>query len=153
MSKPQFVYTTYIQTTPEKLWEALTKGEFTTQYWGGYRVESDWKAGSTFKFYDPEGNLVHSDHVVKADRPNSLSYTWKPLQKEVPDEPASTVSFELEKMDAYVKLTITHFDFPEDSKMFTMISGGWPLVMSSLKSFLETGKPLTWNKCAGGSRN
>ena len=65
MSKPQFVYTTYIQTTPEKLWEALTNGEFTRQYWGGYRIESDWKPGSSMKFYGPDGEVKHSDHVIK----------------------------------------------------------------------------------------
>ena len=151
MSKPQFVYATYIQTTPEKLWEALTNGEFTRQYWGGYRIESDWKPGSSIKFYGPEGDLRHSDRVIKAEKPKYLSYTWKPLQEGMPDEPASTVSFEIENMGAYVKLTVSHFDFPENSKMFPMISGGWPLVLSSLKSYLENNKPMNWKKCTGGN--
>lgn len=147
MSKPQFVYTTYIQTTPEKLWEALTNGEFTRQYWSGYRIESDWKVGSPMKFYAPDGSLAHSDKVLKADKPKLLSYTWKPLMKHVPDEPASTVTFELQPVEDWVKLTITHFDFPENSKVLPMISQGWPAVISSLKSFLETGKSLVYSPC------
>jgi len=150
--KPRFVYTTYIQTTPEKLWDALTNGEFTRQYWGGYRIESDWKAGSSLKFYGPDGDVRHSDHVVKAEKPKFLSYTWKPLQEGMPDESASTVNFEIEDMGTYVKLTVTHFDFPEGSKMFPMISGGWPLVLSSLKSFLENNKPMNWKKCGGNEK-
>lgn len=145
MSKPQFVYITYINTTAEKLWEALTSGEFTSQYWQGYRIESDWKVGSPMRFYAPDGSLAHSDKVLKADKPNLLSYTWKPLMKHVPDEPASTVTFEIERKENLVKLTITHFDFPENSKMLPMISNGWPLVISSLKSFLETDKPLVYS--------
>jgi uncharacterized protein YndB with AHSA1/START domain len=144
MNKPQFVYTTYINTTPEKLWEALTKGEFTRQYWGGFRIESDWKVGSPVKFYAPDGSVVHSDHVLKSDKPKLLSYTWKPLFKEVPDESASTVTFEIERAENLVKLTVTHFNFPENSKILPMIGNGWPLVLSSLKTFLESDKPLEY---------
>jgi uncharacterized protein YndB with AHSA1/START domain len=142
MTKPQFLYTTYIQTTPEKLWEALTNGEFTRQYWGGYRIESDWKVGSPMKFYAPDGSLAHSDRVLRAEKPKLLSYSWKPLMKFVPDEPASIVTFELEPVGSLVKLTITHSDFPENSKVLPMISNGWPMVISSLKTFLETDKAL-----------
>lgn len=142
MNKPKFVYTTYIQTSPEKLWEALTSGDFTRKYWGGYRIESDWKVGAPMKFYAADGSLAHSDQVLIADRPKVLSYTWKPLGKHMPDEPASTVTFELEQKGEFVKLTVTHSEFPEDSKMFPMISNGWPLVISSLKTLLETGTPL-----------
>jgi len=142
MSKPKFVYTTYIRTTPDKLWEALTGGDFTKQYWGGYRIESDWKIGSPMKFYAADGSLAHSDRVLEADRPKVLSYTWKPLGKNMPDEPPSTVTFELEQKGEFVKLTVTHSEFPEDSKMFPMISNGWPMVISSLKTMLETGKSL-----------
>lgn len=150
MSKPQFVYTTYIKTTPEKLWEALTNGEFTRQYWSGYRIESDWKEGSPMRFYAPDGSLAHSDKVLKADKPKFLSYTWKPLMKHVPDEPASTVTFELEPKESLVKLTVTHFDFPADSQILPMISKGWPLVISSLKSLLETNEPLVCSfGCSG----
>lgn len=145
MNKPQFVYTTYIKTTPEKLWEALTNGDFTRQYWKGFRIESDWKVGSPMKFYSPDGELAHSDKVLKADKPKMLSYTWKPLMKHLPDEPASTVIFELEPKDDLVKLTISHFDFIDNSEMLPKISYGWPLVISSLKSLLETGKALEYN--------
>ncbi|KTD71085.1 MULTISPECIES: SRPBCC family protein [Legionella] len=145
MNKPQFVYTTYIQTTAEKLWEALTKGEFTQQYWNGFRVESDWHVGSPMKFYAPDGSLAHSDKVLRADKPKVLSYSWKPIMKGMPDEPASMVIFELEPEGNLVKLTVTHCDFPDNSEILPMISNGWPLVLSSLKSFLETGIALTYS--------
>ncbi len=145
MNKPQFIYSTYIKTTPEKLWEALTKGEFTQKYWNGFRIESDWVVGSAMKFYAPDGTLAHSDKVLKADKPKVLSYSWKPLMKHLPDEPASTVVFELEKVDDLVKLTVSHFDFPENTQMLAKISQGWPLVLSSLKSMLETGTALTYS--------
>ncbi|KTC80386.1 hypothetical protein Lche_2406 [Legionella cherrii] len=145
MSKPQFVYTTYIQTTAEKLWEALTKGEFTKEYWGGFRIESDWTVGSSMKFYAPDGSLIHSDKVLRADKPRILSYSWKPLMESMPDEPASTVIFELEPEGNLVKLTVTHSGFPEQSEILPKISYGWPLVLSSLKSFLETGTALAYS--------
>lgn len=148
MSKPQFVYTTYIQTTPEELWEALTNGEFTQKYWCGFRIESDWKVGSPLKLYAPDGTLAHSDKVLRADYPKVLSYGWKPLMKNVPDEAPSIVTFEIEPKEDVVKLTVTHYDFPENSKILPMISRGWPLVLSSLKTILESGKPLVCSfKC------
>ena len=143
--KPQFVYVTYIETTLDKLWEALTNGEFTRQYWSGYTVESDWTPGSPVKFYAPDGSLSHSDKVIRVEKPRLLSYSWRPVGKNVPEEPASTVCFELEPHGSVIKLTVTHSDFPEDSKIFPMISSGWPLVLSCLKTWLETDKALQVN--------
>jgi uncharacterized protein YndB with AHSA1/START domain len=146
---PKFVYVTLIATTPDKLWAALTDPQFTAQYWGGTRIESDWKVGSPLVFRW-EGKVVHDDTVLQCDPPRLLSYTFKPLHiEEVLGEPASRVTFEIEEFTGkskrqgpVVKLTVTHEGFSPDSKIFPMISKGWPDILSSLKTLLETGQAI-----------
>jgi uncharacterized protein YndB with AHSA1/START domain len=151
VSKPQFVYVSYIKTTPEKLWAALTEGEFTRQYWFGYRIESDWTAGSELKFYAPDGTLAHLDRVLRVEKPKILSYTWTPIPtEELRGEAPSTVTFELEPQGQVVKLTVTHFNFPDGSKVFPQICNGWPAVLSSLKTWLESGTALTIGAFSNG---
>jgi uncharacterized protein YndB with AHSA1/START domain len=142
MSKPEFVYTTFIKTTPEKLWHALTDTEFTHSYWFGCSLSSDWKVGSRMHM-DRGGKVVNECVVLESDPPRRLSYSWHSIfDEEMKKERPSRVTFVLEPNGSAVKLTVTHEDFAEGSKVLPSISGGWPLVLSSLKSILETGQPL-----------
>jgi uncharacterized protein YndB with AHSA1/START domain len=142
MSKPEFVYTTFIKTTPEKLWHALTDTGFTRSYWFGCSLSSDWKVGSRMHM-DRGGKVVNECVVLESDPPRRLSYSWHSIfDEEMKKERPSRVTFVLEPNGGAVKLTVTHEDFAEGSKVLPSISGGWPLVLSSLKSILETGQPL-----------
>jgi uncharacterized protein YndB with AHSA1/START domain len=124
------------------VWEALTKADISEKYWFGYRVSAEGKAGDRMTAFSPAGNKAHDDPILESDPPRRLSYAWKPLYKELPDERPSRVTFELEPFKEQTRLTVVHEDFDDDSKMFRMISKGWPAVLSSMKSFLETGKGL-----------
>jgi uncharacterized protein YndB with AHSA1/START domain len=141
MSKPEFVYTTFIETTPEKLWQALTDGNFTERYWFGHRVASDWEIGSPYKF-TRQGTGTIEGKVLISDPPRRLSYTWDALPLEANRERTSRVTFELEPRGKVVKLIVTHDNLDEGGKTLRDISGGWPMVLASLKSLLETGHSL-----------
>ncbi|MBX9865386.1 MAG: SRPBCC family protein [Burkholderiales bacterium] len=142
MNTQQFFYISYIQTTPDELWDALTKSEFTRQYWMGNDVESDWRTGSSVKFIKLDRKGVLFGKVLAADKPKILSYTWSFQKDELtqPEKP-SRVTFLLEQLSSnpeLVKLTVTHDEFQENSTEFNDISNGWPMVLSSLKTLLET---------------
>jgi uncharacterized protein YndB with AHSA1/START domain len=140
--KPKFIYVTYIATTPEKLFKALTDTDATAKYWFGNAATSDWKVGSPVEFRR-EGRLVLKGEVLENDPPHRLSYTFHPMHDPALSlEGASRVVFELEKQRDQVKLTVTHDGFPHASKVFGSISNGWPLVLSSLKSYLEADRVL-----------
>jgi uncharacterized protein YndB with AHSA1/START domain len=149
MSKPEFVYVTYIETTPEKLWEALTDSAFSKRYWFGTEVRSDWTVGSAFALVT-DGNTSDTGTILEADRPRRLCYTFKHELYEAMREPATKVAFTIEPYGDLVKLTVTHEDFIEGSKLVDAISNGWPAILSSLKSLLETGKPLAISRAALG---
>jgi uncharacterized protein YndB with AHSA1/START domain len=146
MSKPSFVYVTYIATTPRKVWQALVDGKLTRQYWGGPRggVEllSDWKQGSRWESRLEDGSLVIVGRVVESEPPRRLVMTWaKPQDADVSDR-TSRVTFEIEDQgDKLVRLTVVHEDL--DPETASDVSGGWPKVLSNLKTFLETGRVLT----------
>jgi uncharacterized protein YndB with AHSA1/START domain/DNA-binding transcriptional ArsR family regulator len=158
VDKPEFVYTTYIRTTPEQLWRGLTDPAFTRRYWG-LAMESDWKAGSTVTVQLDRGNVTVADPaqvVLESDPYRRLSYTWHTFTPEwaaaydiseehrakFAAEPRSTVTFEIEPMGDYVRLTVVHDGFEPGSAVLAGISQGWPMLMSSLKSLLETGDVL-----------
>lgn len=142
MSRPEFVYVTYIETTPEQLWDALTSSEFTRRYWFGTEVQSDWKVSSSFALV-MDGKPTDVGEILEADRPRRLSYTFKHVLNEgLKKEPASKVVFTLEPHGKVVKLTLTHEGFVEGGKMLDGISKGWPAILASLKSLLETGAAL-----------
>jgi uncharacterized protein YndB with AHSA1/START domain len=142
MRRPEFVYVTYIETTPEKLWDALTSSEFTRRYWWDTRVVSDWKVGSPFSLV-LNGNTTDIGEVLEADRPRRLSYTFQHILNEAArNERPSRVTFVIEGHGGLVKLTLTHEDFDDESAILDGISKGWPAIMSSLKSMLETGDAL-----------
>ncbi|MDB5516620.1 MAG: hypothetical protein JWQ17_3378 [Tardiphaga sp.] len=141
MSKPEFVYVTYIETTPEKLWEALTHSEFSRRYWWDTQVKSDWKVGSPFAL-EWRGKVTDTGVIIESDRPRRLSYTWSNASEEFRNERPSRVTFVLEPHGPLVKLTLTHDDFEDGSRMLQGVSKGWPAIMSSLKSMLESGRAL-----------
>src|ERR1700730_8937703 len=142
MHQQKFVYVSYIRTTPEELWEALTGSEFTRQYWMGNRVESDWRPGSSVKFITPDGRLVLMGKVLACEKPKVLSYTWTyQIDEAMQAEKPSRVTFLLERFapnPELVKLTVTHDEFTDNSVVFPQISNGWPMVLSGLKTLLET---------------
>ncbi|MGZ4166771.1 MAG: ArsR/SmtB family transcription factor [Solirubrobacteraceae bacterium] len=154
MDKPSFVYTTYIQTTPERLWEALTSPAFTQRYWTA-AFQTDWKPGSEMVWNLSGVTVAHPDQVVlEADPPRRLSYTWHTFTPELARaagvseqrfaaaaaEPRSRVIFELEPAGDAVKLTVVHDGFPAQSTAAQLVSSGWPRVLSRLKTLLETGE-------------
>jgi uncharacterized protein YndB with AHSA1/START domain len=142
MRKPEFVYITYIETTPEKLWEALTNSEFSRRYWWDTSVVSDWEVGSPFSLV-LNGKTTDVGEVLEADRPRRLSYTFHHILNEAARKEGPTrVTFVLEQFGELVKLTLTHEDFAEDSVIIDGISKGWPAIVSSLKTMLESGTPL-----------
>jgi uncharacterized protein YndB with AHSA1/START domain len=142
MSKPEFVYITYIETTPEKLWQALTEGDFTERYWFGVRLRSDWKIGSSFEMVRTDGSISDAGKVVEYDPPRRLAYTFVNLSDEYKGEPPALATFVIEPHGKLVKLTVTQQGFVEGGKFLAGVSQGWPAILSSLKSLLEKGNAL-----------
>jgi uncharacterized protein YndB with AHSA1/START domain len=140
--RPEFVYVTYIKTTPDKLWEALTSSEFSRRYWFGTELRSNFKVGSPFALV-MDGKVTDTGEILEADRPRRLSYTFKhELDDEMRKEGATRVVFTLEPHGELVKLTLTHEGFAKDSRLLDGISKGWPAILASLKSLLESGDAL-----------
>jgi uncharacterized protein YndB with AHSA1/START domain len=142
MSKPEFVYVIYIASTPEKVFKALTDEKTSEQYWVGNRVVSDWKIGAPFALKLKHEEKDVTGKVLEFDPPRRLAYSFREARPGMQAEPPSRVTFELESHKDQVKLTIVHDEFDPGSKAFENVSRGWPLVLSSLKSYLETGKVL-----------
>jgi uncharacterized protein YndB with AHSA1/START domain len=140
MPKSTYVYVTYIRTTPEKLWSALTDAQFIEQYWFGMHCESGFTAGSPWKLVSEDGQLYDSGAIVEADPPRRLVIRWQHQNKpELKAEGDSLCTMELEPSGTAVKLSITHSIGREPSKFIEAVSGGWPKVIANLKSLLETG--------------
>ncbi|WP_088041824.1 SRPBCC family protein [Bacillus sp. EAC] len=146
MSKPTFVYVTYISTTPEKLWEALTSSSFTEKYFFGTKIQSDWQEGSTVE-YSRNGEVTDHGKILKCEPYRLLSFTWNHIHDTTNREEPSQVTFELISMDSTVKLTLKHenlepTDFVDKEGTFEGLNNGWPAILSNLKSLLETGNTL-----------
>jgi uncharacterized protein YndB with AHSA1/START domain len=150
-----YVYVTYIRTTPEKLWEALTNGDFSVKYWLGFRFEAELKAGGRMRILPPKGMEQHGDHageVLECEPLRKLVYTWN--MKDAPElarkrNGLSRVTYELVPMGPQVRLRLIHENLlPEDIEKnpntFKGINNGWPAVLSSLKSLLETGEAIAY---------
>jgi uncharacterized protein YndB with AHSA1/START domain len=140
MTRSTFVYVSYIRTTPEKLWSALTDAHFMKQYWFGMRAESEWTARSPWKLVSSDGQTFDAGEIVEAEPPRRLVIRWQHQNKpELKAEGDSLCTLELEPSGAAVKLSITHTIERDPSKLIEAVSGGWPKVISNLKSLLETG--------------
>ena len=133
----------YIRTTPEELWEAITSAEFTRQYFHGTAIESDWKVGSPVTYYNADRTVAVDGEVLEVDRPHRLSYTWHVLYSDdAAKEEPSRVTWEIEVVEDSCRLRMTHDRFPRDSVVPDGVRDGWPAIISSLKSLIETGQPL-----------
>jgi DNA-binding transcriptional ArsR family regulator/uncharacterized protein YndB with AHSA1/START domain len=157
MSKPTFVYTTYIRTTPEQLWKGLTDPAFTKRYWNT-TFDTDWQVGSPM-IWDNHGARIEDPGqvVLESDPYTRLSYTWHTFTPELAAavgftaeqqaayaaEPRSKVTFAIDDEQPMVKLTVIHETTDPDSLVLSAVSGGWPQVLAALKTLLETGRAPT----------
>ena len=142
-AKSSFVYVTYVRTTPAKLWAALTTPEFMKKYWFGMSIDTDWKAGSRWKLAFPDGRVTDAGEIVEIDEPKRLVLKWRnQFRPELHQEGYARCVMEIEPAGEVVKLTITHAIDKPDSKLIGAVSIGWPKILSSLKSLLETGTAL-----------
>jgi uncharacterized protein YndB with AHSA1/START domain len=141
MARSTFVYVSYIRTTPEKLWSALTDDlEFMKQYWFGTHCESAWTPGSSWKMVHPNGSITDAGEIVEAEPPRRLVIRWQnQFKPELKAEGESLCTLEIESSGSAVKLSITHTIERDPSKLIVAVSGGWPKIISNLKSLLETG--------------
>ena len=147
LARSSFVYVTYIRTTPARLWTALTDSDFTRQYWLGARAESDWKPGSSWRLAFDDGRIADAGEIVEIDPPKRLVIQWRnEFKPELKAEGYSRCTMELEPTGDVVKLTIAHEMNRAESKFIQAVSGGWPLILSNLKSLLETGEILVKSK-------
>jgi uncharacterized protein YndB with AHSA1/START domain len=147
MAKSRFVYVTYIRTTPEKLWQALLSPEFTRQYWSETWHDCEWKPGAAWRLMLPDGRVADSGEVLEIVPEKRLVWTWRnEFKPELREEGHSRMTYELEQIGDTMKLTVIHeMDKPE-SKFIEAVSNGWPAIMASLKSLLETGDSLEMTK-------
>ena len=143
MAKSKFVYVIYIRTTPKKLWQALTTPKFNRQFFYGTIQESKWKKGATWQLIKPDGEVCDSGEVLEIDPPRRLVLKWRnEFMPELRAEGYSRMTCDIEKQGASVKLTIVHGMGKAGSKFIESVSEGWPPILSSLKSLLETGESL-----------
>jgi DNA-binding transcriptional ArsR family regulator len=156
MERPQFVYTTYIKSTPERLWQALTDPTFTSRWWQ-ITFDTDWNVGSRM-IWDNDGVIIADPEqvVLESDPFRRLSYSWHTFVPEIQDrmglddeiftrlssERRSRVTFDIEPVKEMVKLTVVHDDFEPGSIALTRVKNGWPIFLSSLKTLIESGEPL-----------
>jgi len=156
MTRTEFVYTTYIKTTPQRLWQALTEPAFTRRYWGA-TFESDWTAGSAITWEQNGVTIADPAQVILESEPyRRLAYSWHTFTPEwarafefsdeflarVSSEPRSKVTFDIEPLGEKVRLTVMHDGFEPGSTVLESVSGGWPAILANLKTLLETGETL-----------
>jgi len=146
LTKPKHVYTLIIKTTPEQLWQALTDPTLTPQYYYGFTLDSPLTVGSPFQYKLPNGQVLVGGEVLEVDPPRRLVTSfvglWDPAMAS--DAP-SRVVYEIESLGECCRLTLTHEGFDVETATYTIVGGGWPGILSGLKTFLETGKPLNFN--------
>lgn len=142
-ARSSFVYVTYIRTTPERLWAALTGAEFAREYWRGAYPEAEWKAGGAWKLKFPDGRLADAGEIVACEPNRKLAIRWRnEFRPELKDEGWSLCTMDIELVEGVVKLTVTHAIERANSKFIEAVSGGWPQILSNLKSLLETGSVI-----------
>jgi uncharacterized protein YndB with AHSA1/START domain len=143
MAGSRFDYVIYIRTTPKKLWQALTDPASTRQYWAETWQDCDWKRGSTWRLMIPDGRVGDSGEVLEIEPERRLVMSWRnEFKPEMHAEGYSRMTYELEPIGSSVKLALTHEMDKPDSTLISAVSSGWPHILSSLKSLLETGESL-----------
>ncbi len=141
--KPSRVYELFIRTTPERLWQAITDGDLTRQYFFGSRAESTWQSGSTYQFRSPQGDINLEGEVLESDPPRRLVTTFKPAWgSHSSNTTPSTVTWEITPMGESCKLSLLHEGFDPETFEASGLHQGWVQVLSGLKTLLETGQPL-----------
>jgi len=143
-TRPAQVYTVFIRAPREKVWDAMTKAEFTRRYLYGSEPNTTWKPGSRLQWTEHgTGNALVDGEVIEYDKPRRLVFSWiVEYDPELTAEGPSRVTYELEETDGVTKVTTIHDDFPSGSKVYDNVAGGWPYILSGLKTLLETGSPL-----------
>ncbi|HVV65220.1 MAG TPA: SRPBCC family protein [Rhizomicrobium sp.] len=140
MAGSSFVYVTYIRAPRQNVWDALTKPEFQKRYWFGGHQESDWKKGSSWRMFMPQHGLTDSGEILESDPPNRLVIKWRnEFRPQLKEEGWSRCVIELSAEADLTKLTVAHAIEKENSQLIQAVAGGWPRILSSLKSWLETG--------------
>ena len=143
-----FVYVTFIRSTPEKVWAVLTSPETLKQFWFGMTQECDWRPGSAWKLKFEDGRIADSGEILEADPPRRLVIKWlNEFRPELKAEGPARCTYEIEAVDGAVKLTIVHESERAESKVIEAVSGGWPRIISNLKSLLETGSAVLQDSC------
>ncbi len=141
MADSTFIYVTYIRTTPEELWRALTTPEFMSRYWLGATAEAEWKKGGAWKLVFTDGRVADAGEIVDFEPPRLLAIKWRnEWSEEFKAEGWSMCTMELEPVGEAVKLTVSHTMPRENAKFIGAVGGGWPRILSNLKSLLETGQ-------------
>jgi len=139
--KSTFVYVSFIRTTPERLWSALTNADFIKEYWFGMQFKAEWKAGAPWELIFPDGRIADTGEIVEFDAPRRLALKWRnEFMPELKAEGFAYCTIELEPVSDVVKLTVTHSMALEGSQFIEKVSDGWPRIISNLKSLLETGE-------------
>lgn len=142
-AESNFVYVTFIRTTPEKLWSALTDANQMKEYWLGMHIETEWRTGAEWRMLFPDGRVADTGEVLEVERPRRIRLKWRnEFRPELKAEGFAYCTIELEPYGDAVRLSITHTIERVNSKFIQAVSGGWPKVLSNLKSLLETGQVI-----------
>lgn len=140
-AKSSFVYVTFIRTTPEKLWSALTDANQMKEYWFGMQIQTEWKAGAEWQMVFPDRRVADRGEILELERPKRIQLKWRnEFRPELKAEGFTLCTMDLEPVGGAVRLTITHTIERADSSFIRAVSGGWPKILSNLKSLLETGQ-------------
>lgn len=143
MAASRFLYVIYIRSSAQKLWQALLEPEYTRQYWVETWQDCDWKVGSSWKLMIPDGRIGDSGEVLEILPQHRLAVSWRnEFKPEMTEEGYSKLTYQLEPLGEGTKLTLIHEMDRPDSKLIEAVSTGWPMILSSLKSLLETGESL-----------
>ena len=141
--EPKHVYEIYIRATPERIWQALTDSELVKRYYFGSVIESDFKPGSPIVYRQAEGGRVDIEgEIIEADPPRRLVHTFAVRWDSDVNEPPTRVAWEITPMGETCRLSVTHDGFTEENATFAQTKGGWPIILSGLKTLLETGREL-----------
>jgi len=140
-AESSFAYVSFIRTTPEKLWAALTDPIQMKEYWFGMHFQTEWKTGAEWQMLFPDGNAADTGEILELDRPRRIRLKWRnEFKPELKAEGFALCTIDIEPYGDAVRLSIQHSMERADSKFIQAVSGGWPKILSNLKSLLETGR-------------